>query len=125
MVPGRWDIDVETDAPAQLVVSEGYDPGWRGRIDGKDVKVFRTNDQFLSVAVPAGRHRLRLEYEPKEFRQGAIVSLVGVLLCAAGPLGMWCVRKRIGRAGGDARARDRAEGAASSPASRQGESGWI
>jgi len=77
-VPGRWMIEVSCDAPAQLVISEGYDAGWRCTISGRSVPVYRTNDQLMSVAVPAGPHRVVLEYSPRAFRHGLLLTLLGV-----------------------------------------------
>lgn len=82
-VPGRWDIEVETDAPAQLVVLEAHEAGWRAAVDGADAKIYQTNDQFMSVAVPAGRHKVVFRYDPPEFRDGVILTIVGVVLAAA------------------------------------------
>jgi hypothetical protein len=79
-VPGRWDIDVDCDAPAQLVVSEGYDAGWQCTIGGRSVPVYQTNDQFMSVPVPAGQNRVVLVYSPPAFRQGLLLTLFGVVL---------------------------------------------
>jgi hypothetical protein len=80
MVPGRWAIATDADAPAQLVVSEGYDPGWRCQIDGESKTVYQTDDQVMSVAVPAGKHTVELKYDPPEFRKGAYVTIVGIVL---------------------------------------------
>jgi len=81
-VPGRWVIRTVADAPAQLVITDGFDPGWRCRIGGQPVPIFRTDDQFMSVAVPGGQQEVILEYAPSEFRLGAWVSIGGLLLTA-------------------------------------------
>jgi hypothetical protein len=85
-VPGRWEIATDADAPGQLVISEGYDPGWRCEIDEKPAAVYQTDDQIMSVSVPAGKHAVLLKYDPPEFRRGAWVTVVGIVLllaCAA------------------------------------------
>ena len=97
-VPGRWTIDVETDAAAQLVVLEGYARDWRCRVNGQPTPVLETNGQFMSVAVPAGASRVVLKYAPTSFRNGAIVSIVG-LAVAAGVLLAERRSRRRGRAG--------------------------
>ena len=90
MVPGRWEIETETDAPAQLVVSEGFSPGWRCRINGAVAAIRKTNDQFMSVAVPAGAARVVLKYAPPEFHIGAVLSVSGIVAA----LGLAFVRPR-------------------------------
>ncbi|MCD6303736.1 MAG: YfhO family protein, partial [Planctomycetes bacterium] len=91
-VPGRWEIITQSDSPAQLVLLEGYDTGWRCRIDGADAKVYRTNDQVMSVAVPGGGHTVVFEYAPAEFRTGVVLTIIGLVVTvglgiSAGPLG--------------------------------------
>lgn len=78
-VPGHWTLATE-GAAGQLVVSEGFAPGWVANIDGQAAKVYQTNDQMMSVAVPAGKHQVELSYAPPEFRTGLIVSLAALLL---------------------------------------------
>lgn len=101
-VPGRWEIQTETDAPAQLLVSEGYSPGWRCRINGVSAPVFKTDYQLMSVPVPGGRSTVVLEYAPSEFRSGAILSVLGLLVPILLP-----VIGRFRRRGGDAVAKTR------------------
>jgi hypothetical protein len=97
-IPGRWEIETTADAPGQLVISEGYDPGWRCEIDGdgKPVTVYQTDDQVISVPVPAGaKHSVVLSYDPPEFRRGAWVTIVGiVLLLASAAAGFVASRRR-------------------------------
>jgi len=79
-VPGHWAIHTDIDAPAQLVISEGYNAGWRCEISGKAVRVYRTFDQLMSVPVPAGTQTVLLTYDPPEFRQGVVLTFVGIVL---------------------------------------------
>ncbi len=98
-VPGRWDIRCRTDAPAQLVIAEGFEPGWRGTIDGLPAPILRTNGEFMSVRVPAGESRVVLDYAPKEFRVGAwitVASLIGTGVLAT--IVLWERRKAAGHA---------------------------
>lgn len=95
-VPGRWDIQAQTDAPAQLLVSEGYDPGWRCRIDDAPTPVFQTDDELMSVPVPAGSRRVVLEYFTPGLGFGGVVSVLGLLACVALLVGGWWMRKRRG-----------------------------
>jgi hypothetical protein len=82
-LPGRWHIGTDTGAPAQLVISEGYAPGWRCRVDDRPVNVFRTDAEILSVPVPAGRHTVVLWYSPPEFWYGLALTGLGILIAAA------------------------------------------
>lgn len=63
-------FDVTVDAPhdGYLYVADGYDPRWRATLDAQPAAVVRANGAFKAVAVPAGRHRVRLEYRPPALR---------------------------------------------------------
>lgn len=97
-VPGRWEIDTDSDAAAQLVLLEGFDSGWRATIGGKETKIYQTNDQVMSVSVPAGKQTVVFEYAPAEFRQGIMLSIFGLLLAGALPLASWARRRRSPKA---------------------------
>jgi hypothetical protein len=79
-------VEVETNAPgaAFLVAAESYYPGWDGWIDGKAAKIYRTDVAFRGMAVPGGKHRIVMRFEPDIFRAGAATSFVVLVLVAAG-----------------------------------------
>ncbi len=81
--PTRVELEVETDAPALLVLSDAYYPGWRATVDGAETPVYATNLAFRGVFVPAGRHRVVFELRPGSLRLGAGLSL-GALAVVAG-----------------------------------------
>jgi hypothetical protein len=69
---------------AILVTSLASDGGWRA-FDGGDapLPVGRANGPFLALALPAGAHRVRLEYRPPGWRLGAWISLGSLAVAAA------------------------------------------
>jgi uncharacterized membrane protein YfhO len=71
---------VSTPKPALLVCSESYYPGWRARVDGESMMVFPANVAQCGIPVPAGTHEVELIYRPREFQQGAFVSLGSLLV---------------------------------------------
>jgi hypothetical protein len=83
--PERLRIEVETDRPGHLMVSDAEAPGWRARLDGEPVAIERANTMFRAVAVPPGRHELEMTYLPSSVMAGFALSLLGVaaLLLAA------------------------------------------
>jgi hypothetical protein len=62
--PTRLEMTVQTDAPAYLVVSDAYFPGWKGTVNGEAVSLYRANVMFRAVPVPAGESIVVLEYAP-------------------------------------------------------------
>jgi hypothetical protein len=79
----RWDgqslaADVDATGPGYLYVADGYDPHWRASIDGQPAPVLRANAAFKAVAIPAGRHRVTLDYRP-----GVLSAAVWAFFAAA------------------------------------------
>ena len=77
----RYQIDVDAASPTHVVITEVAWPGWRAYVDDREVAITRANRAFLSVEVPAGKHRVRLVYLPKAFVWGRAISLIAIVLC--------------------------------------------
>jgi hypothetical protein len=78
-------ISIQTEAPAVslLVISQTHYPAWRAYVDGHPTKIWRANYAFQALEVPAGRHQIRMVYEDEKLLAGAILSVLGLLACAA------------------------------------------
>ncbi len=81
--PDEIVIETESAAPAVLVLSDSYYSGWRAWVYATPVSIVRTNYAFRGIAVPAGRQRVTLRYEPTSFRLGLYISLLAVSLLSA------------------------------------------
>jgi hypothetical protein len=75
-------LDVETEDRGFLVTSEAYYPGWKASIDGQEAPLRLTNVAFRGLAVPAGRHRVRMWFDPAILKWSAAVSAIGLVLLA-------------------------------------------
>jgi hypothetical protein len=75
-------LTLETNAPTATVavVSELFYPGWTATVDGVAQPVYLTNFLLRGVAVPAGRHRIEMQYRARAARNGALISLCTLLL---------------------------------------------
>lgn len=79
-------IEVETPAEAILKLSEVYYPsGWKASIDGSDTKIYRTDYCLRAIVVPAGKHTITFDFEPRTYRTGLMLTtvtnyLIGVIL---------------------------------------------
>lgn len=72
--PGGW-----------VVIAQSWHPGWRARLEGRQLPVFRANHAFQAVPVPAGESVLSLDFRDPPARWGIVLSLLtGVFW-----LGMW------------------------------------
>ena len=78
-------VSIQTEAPAAslVVISQTYYPAWRAYLDGQPTKIWRANYAFQVLEVPAGRHQIRMVYEDKKLLAGAVISILGLLACAA------------------------------------------
>ncbi len=73
--------EVETDAPTLVTVAQSFYHPWRAFVDGQPVKLWRVNYAFQALAVPAGKHTVRLVYVDEKFRLGVRISLTGLAVC--------------------------------------------
>jgi hypothetical protein len=73
-------IQTQTAAPAFLVLSDVFYPGWQATIDGQPTKIYQTNYVQRGVKVPAGEHVVEYRFEPMSFKLGAGISLAALSL---------------------------------------------
>lgn len=65
----------------QMEIKRSFYPGWKASIDGKKVKILKS-DPFMLLNLPKGDHVITLRYNPKSFLYGKIVSLISLLFIA-------------------------------------------
>ena len=79
--PERVVLTASTGTPGYLVLTDGYDPGWRARVDGAPTPILIANHAFRAIHLPAGTHEVIFEYRPPAYFLGATLSLTA--------LGLW------------------------------------
>jgi hypothetical protein len=82
-------VEADADRPALLVLTDAWYPGWKARVDGREVDVERVDYLVRGVPVPAGSHTVEFSYEPASWRVGWIVSLLALLTIAAAAAVGW------------------------------------
>ncbi|MFQ5344015.1 MAG: YfhO family protein, partial [Anaerolineae bacterium] len=92
--PKSVEIDVSTPAPAYLVLTDSYYPGWRAWIDESPVPILRADLLFRAVRVTAGDHRVRFVFQPRSLRWGTLISALSGLI-TLGWLGSCLMRKPV------------------------------
>ncbi|MCC7361079.1 MAG: YfhO family protein [Anaerolineales bacterium] len=85
-------VVVRTAAPAYLVYSEVWYPGWRAWVDGVEAPIYRANFAFRAVAVPVGEHTISMRFDPPAWRAG--LALTALTLLALAAWGAWAWRAR-------------------------------
>lgn len=93
--PDEVELEVTTETPGLLFVSEIHHPGWRALVDGSPVEILRTNGAFRGVEMPVGTHELRFEYRSRGYGIGRLLTLVALIgLLAGGLVAMSRARSR-------------------------------
>jgi hypothetical protein len=90
---GGGRVVVRAGGPGLLVVSEGWDPGWRAWVDREPRRVLRVNGDRLGVVLGEGTHRVVLRHRARGLRVGLALCLLGAAGLAVGAL-----RERLRRA---------------------------
>ncbi|HEY0810700.1 MAG TPA: YfhO family protein, partial [Longimicrobiales bacterium] len=82
-------LQVNTDAPALLMVLDNYYKAWHAQVDGRDTPILRANHTFRAIPVPAGQHEVVMTYSAETVSMWAFVSgaiLVLLTILAFGPM---------------------------------------
>jgi hypothetical protein len=80
-------LAVEASFAGILVLTEGWDPGWRATLDNQDTRVLVVDHALMGVAVSPGTHVVQFVYDPPGLmRAGAlmITAVVALLLLLLG-----------------------------------------
>ena len=77
----KWEnnaISGKTDTSQSkfMCLSIPYSKGWKAYIDGKEVKIYKTNIMFSGVLIPAGKHNIKLRYFTPGLRYGILLSSI-------------------------------------------------
>ncbi|HVT90418.1 MAG TPA: YfhO family protein [Tepidisphaeraceae bacterium] len=77
------EIRVETRRPSILLITDGYDSGWRAKPleDGPQnvYEVMPADHALRAIPLTAGKHHILLEYRPASVLAGAVISIAGML----------------------------------------------
>lgn len=82
--PSSIRLETTTSAPAFLVATESYYPGWEATIDGSPAHIYPTDAAFRGVSIPAGTHTVDYRFVPQTLYRSAAVSalaLVALVVC--------------------------------------------
>jgi len=63
--PNSIDVNVTTEEPGYLILSEVYYPGWSARDNGNPAAIVRYQGIFRAVSISPGRHQVSFTYFPK------------------------------------------------------------
>ena len=64
---------------ASLFIGEIFYPGWKIMINGKDAKIIKINNIFMSVVVPQGTDNIDIYFDPTSLYYGLFISSLGLV----------------------------------------------
>ncbi len=98
--PHRMVAQTGTASAGLLVFSEIYYPaGWKASVDDQPAEILKADGLLRAVRLPAGEHRVEMEFHPRTFRLGLWTSLlflsgIAVVLVVTGTRGSGPRRKK-------------------------------
>ncbi|MFA5848168.1 MAG: YfhO family protein, partial [Thermodesulfovibrionales bacterium] len=87
--PGEIVMSVEAKVGGYLFLGESYYPGWQATVDGRAKPILKAQELFCAVPIERGKHSVRFNYDPWNFKLGAVISIFCVLLSAICLFGKW------------------------------------
>lgn len=69
-------VEVDTPADGLLFFSEVYYPAFKAYVDGKPVKILKTDYCLRSVPVEKGKHVVEMRYESDTFNTGFTITMI-------------------------------------------------
>jgi hypothetical protein len=76
-------VDAQAEGESVLVVNDTFWPGWKATVDGRPARIYAADAVVRAVRFPAGRHVLRMDYEPPEVTVGLWLSGLGLAAVVA------------------------------------------
>lgn len=92
-------VEVDSDSPGYLVLSDPWYPDWACTVDDEPTRLYCANYAFRATAVPAGKHRVRFDFDPISYRRGRVIS--GASLAALAVSGLVAIFRRLRRQAGN------------------------
>ncbi|MBX2975141.1 MAG: YfhO family protein [Ignavibacteriaceae bacterium] len=82
-------VKVNSSGNNFIVLTNTYVPtGWKATIDGNELKIIRTNHNFMGAVVPKGAHTLEFTYAPDSFFISKWIAFILSSLVLSGLIGM-------------------------------------
>lgn len=94
--PDELTYDAKSGSGGVVVFSEIYYPGWTATVDGKPVDIGRVNYVLRAINIPAGEHKIELQFHPTSVATTEAIAYGGyaLLLIVIGIAVYGSVRKK-------------------------------
>ena len=79
--PRYIDYEYTTGKPGTIVFSEIYYPyGWKATVDSNPADIYRVNYMLRAINVPAGTHRIHMEFDPDSVKKGDTIAMACIII---------------------------------------------
>lgn len=82
--PNHLKYETESSADGVIVFSEIYYPDWTATIDGKDAPIGRADYVLRAMFVPAGKHVIEMDFNPKSIGTTEAIAWASMLMLLGG-----------------------------------------
>lgn len=93
----RLAYEVSSEKGGILVFSDIYYPGWTATVSGKDVPVARANYILRAIKVPAGKHKVVMQFDPQTVHTTETIAYIALSVLALAMIGMIIVTLLINK----------------------------
>jgi uncharacterized membrane protein YfhO len=76
----NFTISATVNKQQLLTLFQRHYTGWKAFVDNKEVTIYKSDLNFMSVILPAGKHTVEFRYSNPALRFAWILSLIGSLI---------------------------------------------
>jgi hypothetical protein len=77
----RTRATVRLECSGYVIFADPLLPGWRARLDGAEVPIYRAHGALRGIAVSGGQHQIEFVYRPMSVILGGALTATGFLAC--------------------------------------------
>ncbi len=92
--PNKIDIETNSNNNSLLILTDNYYPGWKAKVNGKEVEVLRADYTFRAISVPKGKNKIEFYYIPDSFKWGIILAFISIVSIGFLTMGKWYTNKK-------------------------------
>lgn len=72
-------LRTDSPAPALLVATDTWYPGWKATLDGIEAPIYLTDVAFRGIRIPSGKHTVEMRFVPHILYRSAVLSAAALL----------------------------------------------
>ena len=74
---------IESNKPGFVVFSEMFYPGWKAKINNKEVNVYKVNFILRGLFVQKGNNKIKFYFEPSSIKYGSLFQIISIIVFVA------------------------------------------